>query len=265
MKRLARLALCLAFVPVSAAFARTEHNSFLETPANSTPALIAEVEHNSLVRERYERQFKMSEPTLIHYFSGLHVEPLKEDRRYLVFNVDDSLAIRSRMLHLTKGTLVFADSNHTPVLKCSCGNPMIASLPALGENDSSVHTVMLEGVTPFTRSAESPGDNEPLLADDNITMTGEEPGIDETPETGIPDSRPEPIVPTPTPIPFVPGAPPISPWLPLIPLIPIIPLIPLIPNPPASPPGTPLATPEPATFAPLAIGILALSRRRRKN
>jgi len=227
----------------------------------TTSALTAEVQHDPLVRKRYERQFLMSEGELIHYFSSLHIEALKEDRRYLVFNVDDSLVIRSRMLHLTKGTLVFADADHKPILKCSCGNPMSAALPAVGENDALIHS-LAGGLVAFTRSAENPGDNQPLVADNNIMMTGEVPSLDETPEIEPPGSRPEPLVPTPTPVPVpIPGVPPIG-WLPLIPLIPLIPIIDH--NPPGGP-NTPLAAPEPASFAPLGLGVVALAWKRRKK
>jgi hypothetical protein len=263
LKFTARLAIGVVFVSMSAAFARTEHNSFLETPVMSTSALITEVQHDPLVRKRYERQFLMSETELVRYFSSLHVEPLKEDRRYLVFNVDDSMIIRSRMLHLTRGTLVFADATHKPVLKCSCGNPMSAALPAVGENDSFVHS-LAGGLIAFTRSAENPGDNEPLVADNTNMMTGEVPSLDETPEIEPPGSRPQPFepIPTPTPVPIpISGVPPLG----FLPLIPLIPLIPIIWHNPGPPPPTPFATPEPASFAPLGLGVLALAWKRRKK
>ena len=268
MKFTARIALGVILVSSSAAFAHTEHNSFLETPVMTTSALVAEVQHDSLVRRRYERQFKMSEPELIQYFSSLHIEPLTEDRRYLVYNVDDSMVIRTRMLHLAKGTLVFADATHRPVLKCSCGNPMTGALPALGENDSFVHSLEGGDIIPFTRYAESPGDTEPLMADDTYVLTGEEPALDETPEIEQPEFRPLPFAPIATPgpapaVPFVGGTPGLG-WLGLIPLFGIIPII-NQPHNHTTPPPPPFAVPEPMSFAPLAVGIVALCSKRRKK
>ena len=125
---------------VSQAFAHTEHNSFLETPVFSVDGLLRELKSNATVATRYERQFKMSETDLERYFSTLHVAPLSESNVYLVFNVDDSLVIRARKLHLTQGTLVFVDPSGKPILKRSCGNPLVAAIPARGSHATKTHS-----------------------------------------------------------------------------------------------------------------------------
>ncbi len=136
-----------------------------------------QVQTDPVVLHRYEKHFMMSGPTLVHYFKGLHLEPLTQAKRYLVYNVDDSFFIAHRLLHLTPGTLVFADASHKPILKRSCGNPMTAYLPALGETSKALHSKGKSAETVATRSETETGDLVALADDHGTTLSGAEPGL----------------------------------------------------------------------------------------
>jgi hypothetical protein len=267
---------CRIFVLVgisasSLAFGRPEHNAFLNTPISSVSSLVAEVRKDPQVLKRYERQFDMTEPALIRYFEGLHVQALTEDKRYLVFNVDDDYVIRRRMLHLTKGTLVFADSSNRPVLKCSCGNPMTAAPPAMGENDTALHSVPFGDTVPSTRDSSQPDALDALAEDDTVSLTGEEPTFGEdtlVAETAGDVGRALEIAPAP-------DAPLVGPGLASsagqgiggLGFLPLIGLLGLINTGHSTSPGPPVifVTPEPATFLPILVGVVGLSVGRRRN
>ena len=71
----------------------------------------------------------MSESDLLDMFSGLHPSTLKQGGSYIVYNIHEDNVIRARVFNLKRGTLVFVDANGRPILKISCGNPMIAPTP----------------------------------------------------------------------------------------------------------------------------------------
>lgn len=122
-----------AFVAAkSSAAVRMEHNAFLRRPVFSPRELVQELNADAKVGARYEKHFKMSRDTIRRFFRTLTLVPLSATRKYLVFNVDRKLVVRKRLLTLHKGTLVFADKKGRPVLKRSCGNPMVAYIPAIG-------------------------------------------------------------------------------------------------------------------------------------
>lgn len=121
-----RLLLAGAFASVCAiALARTDQNSFLNRPANTVSELISQVNSDKQVADRFMRHFAMSKPDLIDMFSKLKTGRLQSDGVYLVYNVPGWEEVRSRALFFRKGTLVWTDQEGTPVLKASCGNPMV--------------------------------------------------------------------------------------------------------------------------------------------
>ena len=67
-------------------------------------------------------------------FSHLHVGPLPHAGTYIVYNIHDDGVIRARAFQLEKGTAVFMDAQGTPILKLSCGNPMVAPVPPTALN-----------------------------------------------------------------------------------------------------------------------------------
>lgn len=107
------------------ALARTEQNSFLNRPANTLSELIAEVKSDDQVADRFMRHFAMTKDDVINMFSKLKIGRLPQDGVYLVYNVPGWEEVRSRALFFRKGTLVWTDQQGTPVLKASCGNPLV--------------------------------------------------------------------------------------------------------------------------------------------
>lgn len=102
--------------------------AFLRKPAYKVADLISALQRDPVVADRYSRHFRMSKSQLVEYFSGLHLSKLDMAGAYTVYNVHDSI-IRSRVLNLKKGTLVFADSTGRPILQQVCGNPMVWRIP----------------------------------------------------------------------------------------------------------------------------------------
>lgn len=109
--------------------AHCEPGSFLNKHAHNITQLVRQVEQDSEVRSRYERHFHMSESEIITYFEGLHVGKLRSTGDYVVYNCHDDGVIRARVFHLRAGTPMFVDRNDKPILKISCGNPMVAPTP----------------------------------------------------------------------------------------------------------------------------------------
>lgn len=117
-----------------------EHSAFLTSPVFDVDGLVHELRASHLVQQHYESHFHLNQDSLQREFSSLHLEPLMVGKRYLVYNVDETGVVRSRMLLLPFGTQVFADQKHKPILKRSCGNPMIAVVPVSGEPGQDVHS-----------------------------------------------------------------------------------------------------------------------------
>jgi hypothetical protein len=227
-----------------------EHNSFLQKPVFSTKALTQQVGSDPTVLKRYERHFMLNKDVLKEYFGRLELMPLRETRRYLVYNVDASFKINKKMLILQKGTLVFADTNGKPILKRTCGNPMVAYLPPKGQIAAKFvppkyalsGTTAVESPTVYSMASEP----EPMV----------EPTITPT-ESPIPTPEPTPLVdPLPPALPTLPGA-----FMPSLPWLPIA-ILPFLPggDKPTDPP-----VPEPVSIAVLGMGVGSLLLRRRRG
>ena len=109
----------------SMAVARTEPNSFFNVTVSSKAEMMRHIKSDNQVMVRFMRHFGMTRDEVITYFDSLHMEELKEDGVYLVYNVPESEEIRARAIFYKKGTKVWVDPNGTIVLKASCGNPML--------------------------------------------------------------------------------------------------------------------------------------------
>jgi hypothetical protein len=105
--------------------ARTDQNSFLNRPANTLSDLVSQVKNDNKVADRYMRHFGMTKTEVVDMFSSLKIGRLPQDGVYLVYNVPGWEEVRSRALFFRKGTLVWTDQQGTPVMKVSCGNPMV--------------------------------------------------------------------------------------------------------------------------------------------
>lgn len=131
MKTFYTKTILLTTVALAAALAQAhvEPGSFLNKPAHTVNALVAQTEHDPQVMDRYERHFQMSKSDVITYFEKLHVSKIMNTGSYVVYNCHDDEVIRARVFRLKAGTPVFADDNGKPILKISCGNPMVAPQP----------------------------------------------------------------------------------------------------------------------------------------
>lgn len=116
---------CLFVSASLAVFADTEPNSFINRPANTLPELLNQVRTDKQVASRYMRHFGMTKEEVVDYFSKLKLGRLPADGVYLVYNVPDWEEVRARALQYRKGTLVWQDQDNRPILKASCGNPMV--------------------------------------------------------------------------------------------------------------------------------------------
>jgi len=111
--------------------------------------LIAEIRANPVVQDRFNRHFHTTTPELLRMISHLHAGPLPRSGTYIVYNVHEDGVIRARAFQLQKGTAVFMDDSGTPILKLSCGNPMVAPVQPTTLNLSPGGAVASrEAVTP---------------------------------------------------------------------------------------------------------------------
>jgi hypothetical protein len=121
-----RVAILVALVtPAALALARTEPNSFINRPAYTLSDLLDQVRNDKVVASRFTRHFGMTKEEVVDYFSTLRLGRLKTDGVYLIYNVPDWEEVRSRAVFYRKGTLVWTDDKGNPILKASCGNPMV--------------------------------------------------------------------------------------------------------------------------------------------
>ncbi|CAN5670368.1 hypothetical protein BH11ARM2_BH11ARM2_00840 [soil metagenome] len=156
---------------------KMEHNAFLRKPAFTTKQLTDEIHSDPIVLRRYEKHFQIGEKGLVEYMAGLRLRPLTETKRYLVYNVDGNLRIQKRLLTLRRGTLVFVDSKGKPIMKRSCGNPMVSYIPPRGETSNNfaptkpVELAMVPEPDTFSEAAQPPAflDTPPL---DGIVAPG---------------------------------------------------------------------------------------------
>jgi len=227
-----------------------EHNAFLRKPVFSANGLAAQVGSDPTVLKRYERHFVLNKDVLKEYFTKLELMPLRETRRYLVYNVDSKFRINKKMLILQKGTLVFADKNGKPILKRTCGNPMVAYLPPKGQIAAKFipPKYAISGID----AVESPivyamaSEPEPMV---EPTITPVEPPVT------VPAPPVEPLPPA---LPALPGA-----FIPALPWWPIA-VLPFIPGGGGGGPTDP-PVPEPMSIAVLGMGVSSLLMRRRSR
>lgn len=125
--KLRRILGVCGFIAVLAALsqARTEGNSFLNKPASTPSDLVRQVETDPEVRGRYMRHFGMTKTEVVDMLSKLRLGRLATDGVFTVYNVPKWEEVRSKALLFKKGTLVWYDNDGRPVLKASCGNPMV--------------------------------------------------------------------------------------------------------------------------------------------
>lgn len=232
-----RIFLIAGLISVVGAAEAMPTGAFLRKPAYKVSDLISAVRTDPIVADRYVRHFRMNKAQLVEYFSTLSLSKLDIGGAYTVYNVHDSV-LRSRVLNLKKGTLVFSDSSGRPILQQVCGNPMVWRIPPIAaepivSNPASgdVTTVVDEGTAVVVAA--------PIA----------EPGVAE--------------------VPVIPPPPPMIPptvtrrndmGLLLIPLVLGVGALTLLQDDDDCPP-----VPEPATMTALVVGGAALLKRRKKK
>jgi hypothetical protein len=93
------------------------------------------------VAQRFMRHFGMSKQDVLQYMDSLRLTRLEQDGMYLIYNVPESEELRSRVIFYRKGTLVWVNQMGQPILKASCGNPMVRG------TDVAIAYVQPQGVT----------------------------------------------------------------------------------------------------------------------
>ncbi|MBS1708570.1 MAG: hypothetical protein JSS65_07595, partial [Armatimonadetes bacterium] len=104
---------------------RAEPNAFLNKSVKNHRELMRQVQSDATVMDRYERHFGMSRKEVVDMMSGLTLSETKEDAVFLVYNVPESGELRARSIFYRRGTKIWVDGSGQPVLKASCGNPLV--------------------------------------------------------------------------------------------------------------------------------------------
>lgn len=177
---------------------RMEHNSFLKKPVFSRQQLLDQYRADAEVRARYAAHFKVKSSRIDDYFETLRLAPLPVGKRYLAYNVDPKTKkVGRRLLFFPKGTLVFVDAKGKPVLKRSCGNPMVSYVPAAGKT-AIAFVPQKEEEESIAAVAPQTTETTPAT-EEEIAMVPETPVV-ETPVQPVQPAQPiqpEPIAPTP--------------------------------------------------------------------
>lgn len=230
------------WVATAGVLARPQPNSFLNKAATNHAELMGQIQKDPEVMDRYVRHFSMTPAEVTQLLDTLRVTTLTKDDLFVVYNVPDSGLLRSRVLKLRKGTKVWVDSSNKPILKVSCGNPLVKGKKrvdnevGLYEEEQSLKTAtMAEGEKVLML-------NRPI-----------EPGV---PEVDAVTTTTEPMVFTEPPVPTLTNRKDYLGFLVILP-----PLLALLP--PSS--GSPPPVPEPGSLLALGLGVSALVARRRSR
>ena len=103
--------------------------SFLQAPAATTQALLAEFDSNGEVRRRYENLFGRSKEECREILSRLQPKSLTESHVLPVAYYSGAGRWQYHERALSKGTVVFVTPEGKPFLKEECGNPLVVTLP----------------------------------------------------------------------------------------------------------------------------------------
>ncbi len=131
------LAVCIIlFLPVASFAARPDLNAFLNRRALSISQLRAQVKADSEVRERYRRHFAMADKDLFALLGSLRMSSLTESKTLQVYSVPPDGRIRMHAEVFPVGTPVYVDIAGSPILIVKCGNPLsLGPGDKLAEND----------------------------------------------------------------------------------------------------------------------------------
>lgn len=106
------------------AFARPDVNSFLNKPAVTTRALLAQVKTDKAVADRYCRHFAMSKSDVLAYLSQMMPTRTRQNALYTIYSVPEDGRLKAHTKVVRAGTPIFADLTGRPALIMKCGNPL---------------------------------------------------------------------------------------------------------------------------------------------
>lgn len=270
------MTLCLAMA-WSKSGGAMEPNSFLVRHVSSVKELADQIRKEPVVAQRYARHYNTNAYLLADYFEqNLRLTRLPKTGTYTVFHVRSSGQILMKNLTFKKGTLIFADLEGRPVLKVSCGNPMMKTTLTLTPAAPPVAIIAVADPMASPEIALEPTD---VLADLPEVVAGDVVPPTTTPEITMPEVVTDaPELPTEvTPETVVPAEPPFvatgGPTTPFSAFIPFAPLFGFTITQGRTPPANPSPpVPEPASLLALAVGLSALytgsrgaSKRLRKS
>jgi len=112
MRAVLRYGAVIGVVAVLCAISTAQHpgrNSFLVESAHTTDQLVEQVKANPVIRDSYERHFRMTEDQLYSYLRTLHPMSLQHDTVFTVYSVPPGGELKAHTQRLKKGELVFAD------------------------------------------------------------------------------------------------------------------------------------------------------------
>lgn len=181
---------------------RLPRNSFVNKPVYSTWQLVEHVKKDPVVAKRYMKHFGMQKDQLIRYLLTLRTARMPRTEMMQVYNVDKWGIIRSRLLRVSKGTLVWIDPQNRPVLIRSCGNPTKYGPPPEEWRDVPRFLIENKIVPEEAVTPEELVEVQPDMAlEDYIPPVGLTPPDTEVPPPVVYRSRPS-FIPIPLPIPF---------------------------------------------------------------
>ncbi len=155
--------------------ARPERNAFLNERVTSVSQLLAQLERDPEVRDRFMRHYGMSRAEIQTYFKTFRIAKLKKPGVFRVFGVLASGKIHAILQRMKVRAVVFVDQAGTPVMRMYCGNPM-----SLGPNDhtapNDVDAEVIKSQTVTIEDLEGP--EQMAAADLQAETTALEPTID---------------------------------------------------------------------------------------
>ena len=107
------------------ASARPDINAFLNSKVSDTHGLVAQIQRDPEVSDRYTRHFAMTKREVVAYAGGLHRAPLSSDGVYTVYSVPTGGRLKMHVEKLKKGEPMFVDASGRPTLIVKCGNPVV--------------------------------------------------------------------------------------------------------------------------------------------
>ncbi len=109
---------------------RTGPDSFFRWRADTVEEAIAQIESDSVLRQRLAKHFRLSQAELVSYLrKNLVIVTMPTSGWRTVYGVNSNGRIYRSRDYFHQGAKAFGLRNGTAVLKYACGNPLITELP----------------------------------------------------------------------------------------------------------------------------------------